>query len=93
MFGIAAQVSVYPLRSERLSPAVERVLAVFEQAGLDVRPGSMSTVISGDDETVFDALRAAFAVLADGGQTAVMVVTVSNACPVPAAEPADGPRA
>lgn len=84
MLGIAAQVSLYPLRSARLTPAIERALAIFRERGLAVQPGSMSTIISGDDEAVFGALREAFAAVAGEGQEVVMVVTVSNACPVPA---------
>lgn len=83
MLGIAAQVSLYPLRSAHLSPAIDRALAVFREHGLDVRPGTMSTVLSGDDAAVFGALREAFASVAGEGQEIVMVVTVSNACPVP----------
>lgn len=87
MLGVAAQVSLYPLRSAHLSPAIERALAAFRAHGLDVQPGSMSTILSGDDEAVFAALRGAFAAVAGEGQEIVMVVTVSNACPVPAPPP------
>lgn len=83
MLGIAAQVSLYPLRSARLSPAIQRAAEIFRERGLDVHPGSMSTIVSGDDEAVFDALRRAFAAVAGEGQDVVMVVTFSNACPMP----------
>jgi uncharacterized protein YqgV (UPF0045/DUF77 family) len=78
---VAAQVSLYPLRRAELSPAIERAIAVFTQHGLKVTPGSMSTVVSGDHDRMFDALKQAFQVTAAQGET-VMVVTVSNACPV-----------
>jgi uncharacterized protein YqgV (UPF0045/DUF77 family) len=83
MVGIAAQVSLYPLRSARLSPAIERAHAIFREHGLDVQAGTMSTIIRGDDETVFAALRQTLAAVATEGQEVVMVVTISNACPVP----------
>jgi tRNA-Thr(GGU) m(6)t(6)A37 methyltransferase TsaA len=80
--GIAAQVSLYPLRQESLSPAINEALQVFGEHGLDVEPGAMSTMITGDDAEVFAALQEAFRRVAGQGQV-VMVVTFSNACPVP----------
>lgn len=80
--GLTAQVSLYPLRQEHLSPAINAALAIWRDRGLDVHPGPMSTLIAGNEETVWDALRAAFAAAAANGET-VMVVTVSNACPWP----------
>ena len=77
---MAAQVSVYPLRQSKLSPAIEKALAVFRDRGLEVTPGPMSTVVVGEVEGVLDALRDAFLVAAEG--EVVMVVTLSNACPV-----------
>ena len=81
---VAAQISIYPLRQARLSPAIDRARAAFRAHGLDVRPGPMSTVVSGEDVAVFQALREAFGEAAREAET-VMTVTVSNACPVPEA--------
>jgi uncharacterized protein YqgV (UPF0045/DUF77 family) len=78
---VAAQVSLYPLRQPGISSQIERAIAVFTQHGLKVTPGSMSSVISGDHDRMFDALKQAFQVTAEQGEI-VMVVTVSNACPV-----------
>lgn len=82
MIGISAQVSLYPLRQESLSPAIDEALEVFRAYGLDVEPGSMSTVITGNDSAVFAALQEALHRAAEQGQV-VMTVTLSNACPVP----------
>ena len=82
MIGISAQVSLYPLRQESLSPAIDEALEVFRDYGLDVEPGSMSTVITGNDSAVFAALQEALHRAAEQGQV-VMTVTLSNACPVP----------
>jgi len=82
VIGISAQVSLYPLRQETLSPAIDEALHIFGEYGLDLEPGAMSTLISGDDATVFAALQEAFRRVAGQGQV-VMVVTFSNACPVP----------
>lgn len=85
MSGISAQVSLYPLRQENLSQPIEEALDAFQAHGLHVEAGAMSSVISGDDSTVFAALREAFHRAAEQGHV-VMVVTLSNACPVPALE-------
>ncbi len=82
MIGIAAQVSLYPLRQASLSPAIGQALQIFREHGLGVEPGAMSTLITGNDATVFAALQEAFRRVAEQGQV-VMVVTLSNACPVP----------
>lgn len=83
MMGVSAQISLYPLGVNRLGPPIERAVAALRARGLDPETGTMSTLVFGDDETVFDALRAAFAAAADGDQSVVLVVTVSNACPLP----------
>lgn len=82
MMFISAQVSLYPFRQPRLSPAIERAQAVFEERGLDVIPGPMSTMVSGELEAVFACLAEAFGKSAADTEI-VMAVTVSNACPVP----------
>ena len=82
MTGIAAQVSLYPLRQASLAPAIEESLHIFRKHGLEVEPGAMSTIITGDDEAVFAALQEAFHYVAEQGQV-VMIATFSNACPVP----------
>ena len=79
---VAAQVSLYPLRQPGLSSVIEGALGVFREHELRVTPGSMSTVVSGDHASLFEALKQAFQVAAEQGEI-VMVVTLSNACPVP----------
>lgn len=81
MVGISAQVSLYPLGQGSLSPAIEEALRIFRDRGLEVQPGTMSTIVVGDDQSVFLALQEAFGHVAEQGHL-VMVVTVSNACPV-----------
>jgi uncharacterized protein YqgV (UPF0045/DUF77 family) len=78
---IAAQVAVYPLRQERLTPAIEAFGQALRESGLTVTVGSMSTVITGEADRVFDGLHAGFLRAAAAGHV-VMTVTVSNACPV-----------
>lgn len=82
MYGISAQISIYPLRQDDLSPSVDVVNEALARHGLERQTGSMSTMAWGDDEKVFSALLDAFRGAAARGQT-VMVITVSNACPLP----------
>lgn len=79
---ISAQVSVYPLRQERLGPAVESIRRALEEHGLIPQVGPMSTTVTGESGTIFAALAEAFATAAATGQV-VMTITVSNACPLP----------
>jgi uncharacterized protein YqgV (UPF0045/DUF77 family) len=81
MSSVSAQISVYPLRQERLGPAVEAVRVALESRGLEPEVGAMSTLVTADAESLFDALRDAFERAATTGPVA-MVLTVSNACPV-----------
>jgi tRNA-Thr(GGU) m(6)t(6)A37 methyltransferase TsaA len=85
MIAIAAQVSLYPLHQEHLAPAIEAALRIFREHGLDVEPGAMSSVITGNDEALFAALQEAFRFTAQQGHV-VMTVTFSNACSVPSPE-------
>ncbi|UCF31407.1 MAG: hypothetical protein JSV26_03035 [bacterium] len=82
MHGITALVSVYPLRQDDLSPSISAVLDVFDGHDVQNLPGAMGTIVWGDDERIFHALLDGFRRAADRGD-AVMVITVSNACPRP----------
>jgi uncharacterized protein YqgV (UPF0045/DUF77 family) len=78
---ISVQVSLYPLRQKRLSPAIEAMSETLTAAGLQPQIGPMSTLVTGEAVTVFPALQEAF-VRAVALGAVVMTVTVSNACPV-----------
>jgi hypothetical protein len=73
----SAQISVYPLRQDRLGPAIEGVRKSLADHRLtpEVR---MSTIVAGEGAAIFAALREAFAKAAELGEV-VMTVTVSNA--------------
>ena len=81
---VSAQFALYPLRSSRVTPVLEQALAAARASGVEVEAGRMSSTMDGGIEQVFDALRAAFEVAAASGDT-ILVVTVSNACPMPEA--------
>jgi len=66
-------------------PAIDNAIAVFHQLELEVEPGPMSILISGEDTAVFQALQRAFEQFAQRDEV-VMVVTFSNTRPVPSKE-------
>jgi uncharacterized protein YqgV (UPF0045/DUF77 family) len=78
---ISAQISMYPLRQEHLSPAIDAVKQALETRGLQPETGVMSTIVTGEAKEVFTALYEAFERAAIAGHV-VMTVTVSNACPI-----------
>jgi uncharacterized protein YqgV (UPF0045/DUF77 family) len=77
---VSAQISLYPLRQARLSPAFEVLRRALECEGLAAQVGPMSTLVTGEASRVFAALQVGFEQAAAGGSI-VMVVIVSNACP------------
>jgi len=78
---ISAQISVYPLRQEHLSPAIDAVRKALESRELRPDISAMSTIVTGESKDLFVALHEAFDRAAATGHV-VMTVTVSNACPV-----------
>ena len=79
---IAAQVSLYPLRQASIGPPIREAVRIFRQHGLETRIGEMSTLVWGEEQALFAALQETFHQAAACGD-AVMVVTLSNACPEP----------
>jgi len=78
---IHAEVSLYPLRTAAVGPAVEAFIALLRRVGLDVEVGPMSARITGEDTKLFAALAESFAAVA-GNYQVVLIAKVSNACPV-----------
>jgi uncharacterized protein YqgV (UPF0045/DUF77 family) len=78
---VSAQVSLYPLRQEHLTPAIDALRSALARRELSTEVGPMSTLVSGDAESLFDALRDGFKRAVATGPV-VMTVTISNACPV-----------
>jgi uncharacterized protein YqgV (UPF0045/DUF77 family) len=76
------QFSVYPLRQPHLAPGVGDAVKAAADAGLEVSVGNLSTFASGDEESVFRALRAAYRAAAALGPT-VVVATLSSGLPDP----------
>jgi uncharacterized protein YqgV (UPF0045/DUF77 family) len=81
MPGISAQISLYPLLQKQRSSVIDEALEEFRRQGLEVQPGAMSTLVFGSEESIFSALQVAFGKAGRRGKV-VMVVTISNACPI-----------
>jgi uncharacterized protein YqgV (UPF0045/DUF77 family) len=60
---------------------IDKAIEILENREIQVEPGPMSTILIGDDDAVFQALRDVFRKGSERGEI-VMVVTLSNACPV-----------
>jgi len=88
MSTISVQLSLYPLRQPHLGPAISNALDVFRAQGLEVTSGAMSTLVVGEADALFDALKASFQSAAALGDV-VMVASISNCCPVCHADPHD----
>ncbi len=78
---IEAQFSIYPLREQHLSPAIERAVEIIKSFGLPVETGSMSSITYGESEKVFKAMQAVMNKVGENKHL-VLIVTFSNACPV-----------
>ena len=61
---------------------IEEALDLFRELGLRVEPGAMSTIVVGEQDVVFAALKEVFRRAATSGDL-VMHVAFSNACPLP----------
>jgi uncharacterized protein YqgV (UPF0045/DUF77 family) len=77
----SAQISIYPLRQERLDRAIAIVHTALAARGFEPQIGAMSTLVTGESALLFAALSEAFAQAAETGPV-VMTITVSNTCPV-----------
>jgi len=77
---VGLQFSVYPLRQAHLHEAIETAVQAAAKAGVEVTVGRLSSFARGDEESVFAAVRAAFAAAKSFGPT-VMVVTLSSGLP------------
>jgi len=77
---VGLQFSVYPLRQAHLHAAIEAAVQAAAKTGVNVTVGRLSSFAPGDEESVFAALRAAFAAAKSFWPT-VMVVTLSSGLP------------
>jgi uncharacterized protein YqgV (UPF0045/DUF77 family) len=77
---MACQFSVYPLRQPTASPGVEAAVGAVAGEGVSVRVQPLSTLMTGDEDTLFAALRAAFDAARAHGST-VLIATLTSGLP------------
>jgi len=77
---VQAEVSLYPLRQKDLAKPIQQFVESLKSNNLKVKTGSMSSVISGDSQVVFQSLQKAFERVAKRYDV-VLTVKMSNACP------------
>jgi len=77
---VQAEISLYPLGESEYGTRIKSFIEKLEKSGLDVKPGSMSTIISGECGDVFRILSEAYEGDISSGDS-VLTVKVSNACP------------
>ena len=63
-----------------MRPAIEAAVQAVARQGGEVTVGKLSSFASGDEEAIFNAIRAAFATARSFGPT-VMLVTLSSGLP------------
>ena len=80
---ISSQVALYPLANndfkQVISQALDRIIPLKEQ-GLVIEVGSMSTILRGSDELVWNAIQLLFKEASKDGQQIVLNVQISNEC-------------
>lgn len=77
---VQAEVSLYPLCQNDLTEPIQQFVKSLNNDNLNVKTGSMSSVISGEESLVFQSLQKAFAQAAQKYDV-VLTVKISNACP------------
>jgi len=77
---VQAEVSLYPLRQNDLTKPIQQFVESLERDDLNIKTGSMSSVISGDSQIVFQGLQKAFEQAAQKYEV-VLTAKISNACP------------
>ena len=74
-----AELSLYPLREPDLAlPIHDFIAALRSVAGIEMQIGPTSTVISGEADAVFDAVRAAYLTATATGQRVLVVKYINE---------------
>lgn len=77
---VGCQFSVYPLRQADIDTPVQATINAAAEAGVSIRVGNLSTLMWGDEEQVFAAVRAAFRAARHHGP-AVLTATFAAGMP------------
>jgi len=78
---VQVEVSLYPLGTTAIGETIDAFIDRLSRPGVDIAKGNMSTTLGGELSDVFAALNAAYEQAAHVGAS-VMVLKMSNACPV-----------
>ncbi|HOE95184.1 MAG TPA: YkoF family thiamine/hydroxymethylpyrimidine-binding protein [Candidatus Sumerlaeota bacterium] len=70
---IQAELSLYPLEQQDIAKPIYEFVEALERDELKVYIGTLSTVISGEMQRVFDAVRDAYARVARDGRCVLVV--------------------
>jgi uncharacterized protein YqgV (UPF0045/DUF77 family) len=76
---VQAEISLYPLRQKKLAEPIQQFVESLKRDELNIKTGSMSSVISGEESIVFQSLQDAFEHAAQKYEV-VLNVKISNAC-------------
>jgi len=77
---VQAEISLYPLRQNKLTKPIRQFVQALEGNQLKVEIGPMSSLVTGDSQVVFESLQKAFEELAEKYEI-VLNAKISNACP------------
>ncbi len=77
---VGCQFSIYPLRQRDIGVAIREAIVAVHAEGCSVRVGNLSTLISGSEDQVFAALRAAYRAAQQHGPV-VMNATLAAGMP------------
>jgi len=78
---LEADVSLYPLAEEHLQHPVHDFVELIEKHGCSVENGPMSSIVKGESEQLFEALRQGYeqAALKSG---CLLIIKICNVCPL-----------
>lgn len=76
---VQAELSIYPLRQSHLTEPIQKFVEGLARDNLYVKAGTMSSVVKGDAQVVFNSIQRAFVEVAESGEI-VLTMKVSNAC-------------
>jgi uncharacterized protein YqgV (UPF0045/DUF77 family) len=77
---VGCQLSVYPLRQDDIGVPIREAIKAVRAKGCSVRVGNLSTLMTGSEDQVFAALRAAFRAAQRHG-SAVVIATLTAGMP------------
>jgi uncharacterized protein YqgV (UPF0045/DUF77 family) len=77
---IGCRFAIYPMTDNFVEVILSAVRAM-ETDGMTVRTDSLGTLLVGEEDQVFDAVRATFARAATHGDHVVMTLHLSRGCP------------